>query len=164
MTSDRANQQRQARDELCEALGVRLSGQINCALTGPDEVLLVRLELDQYRPAAETLWDRGLDRLDFLTCVDWRDHFTLTLQVYSMDSGAVARLACDLPRDGVPAPTISDLWFLANWEEREAHDMFGLIFEGHPDLRRILLPEAWEGHPLRKDYVDRVGIERPQYF
>lgn len=161
---DRATQQRQAREELCEAITERLGGQISCALTGPDEVLLIRLELENYRPAAEVLWERGLHRLDFLTCVDWRDHFTLTLQVHSMESGAVARIACDLPRDGVAAPTVSDLWFLANWEEREAHDLFGLPFADHPDLRRILLPQAWEGHPLRKDYVDRLSIERPQYF
>jgi NADH-quinone oxidoreductase subunit C len=64
----------------------------------------------------------------------------------------------------VEVPTVSDLWFTADWEERECYDLFGLVFAGHPDLRRILMPEKWEGHPLRKDYEDRLDIRRPQYW
>ncbi|MBU1881847.1 NADH-quinone oxidoreductase subunit C, partial [bacterium] len=52
-------------------------------------------------------------------------------------------------------PTLSDVWTIAEWHEREAYDLVGMTFAGHQDLRRILLPEDWEGHPLRKDYYPR---------
>jgi NADH:ubiquinone oxidoreductase subunit C len=147
-------------DRLRDVIG---DGLLDYATT-PDGVLHLSVSLASYRAAAETLHVRGCTRFDFLTCVDRLDHFTLTLQTYDMGDGAVVRLTADLPRDGVEAPTVSDLWHLANWDERETFDLFGLRFAGHPDLRRILLPELWEGHPLRKDYVDRVDIKRPEYF
>jgi len=49
-------------------------------------------------------------------------------------------------------PSVQGIWSTANWMEREVYDMFGVVFEGHPDLKRILLPDEWQGHPLRKDY------------
>lgn len=126
--------------------------------------LIVRLKLAAYRGACEVLHERGLDRIDFMTCIDWRDHFTFVFQGYVSATGLMVRLKADLPREGVEIPTVSDLWFTANWEERECFDLFGVTFAGHPDLRRILMPEKWEGHPLRKDYEDRVDIRRPQYW
>jgi NADH-quinone oxidoreductase subunit C len=57
-----------------------------------------------------------------------------------------------LIRDGESVPSVVDIWPTANWLERECYDMFGIKFEGHPDLKRILLPDGWKGHPLRKDY------------
>ena len=134
------------------------------AAVGPDGAHIFEVPLAAYRTAAETVRRLGFGRLEFLTCVDWRDRFTLTLQVYAFGTPAVVRIKTDVAREGVAAPTVSDLWFQAEWEERECFDQFGLPFAGHPDLRRILNPERWDGHPLRKDYVDRLDIQRPQYW
>lgn len=72
--------------------------------------------------------------------------------------GAAARLRVKVRVPGTDArvPTLSGVWRAANWAEREAYDLFGLQFDGHPDLRRILMPEDWEGFPLRKDYPVQI--------
>jgi len=64
-------------------------------------------------------------------------------------------LKVDLPREEPQVSTMEEVWKAANWMEREVFDLFGVIFEGHSDLRRIMLPEDWVGHPLRKDYVEQ---------
>jgi NADH-quinone oxidoreductase subunit C len=69
------------------------------------------------------------------------------------------RLRVRVPNDDPRLPTVSEIWPIANWAEREAYDLFGLTFDGHPDLRRILMPEDWDGFPLRKDYP--VQIKAP---
>jgi len=132
--------------------------------TAPDGALCLLAPRSGYRRLAEAVRAAGMDRLDFLSCVDWGHHFTLVLQTYSFASGLTVRLRTQLAREGHEVPTVTDLWFLADWEERETFDQFGIVFSGHPDLRRLLNVESWEGHPLRKDYVDRVDITRPQYF
>jgi NADH:ubiquinone oxidoreductase subunit C len=152
------------RAEVMTLLGAAIGAGLIEQRTEADGTLYARVAAAAWRPAAEFLAGSGFARLEFLTCVDWDDHFTLTLQTYGMESRTVMRLVADIPRDGVEVPTVSDLWPAADWEERETHDQFGVVFAGHPDLRRILNPETWEGHPLRRDYVDHVDITRPQYF
>jgi NADH-quinone oxidoreductase subunit C len=68
------------------------------------------------------------------------------------------RLRVKVPLQGASAviATVSDLWPAANWLEREVWDLFGIVFDGHPDLRRLLMPDDWEGHPLRKDFPVQV--------
>lgn len=92
---------------------------------------------------------------DFLSClsgVDYKGKLGVTYHLYSMTHRHKIVLKVEVPTDAPSVPSVSSVWGTAEWHEREAFDMLGLRFEGNPDLRRILLPDDWEGHPLRKDY------------
>jgi NADH-quinone oxidoreductase subunit C len=98
--------------------------------------------------------DEKFNWLSDLTAVDWpkrEKRFDIVLNLYSFEKNERLRLKVRAAADE-RVPTVQGIWSTANWMEREAYDMFGVVFEGHPDLRRILLPEEWQGHPLRKDY------------
>lgn len=88
-----------------------------------------------------------------LTAYDTGDDFVLVYRLTSLTHKHTALLQARVPRSDPKAPTALHLWKGVEWYEREAFDMFGIVFEGHPDMRRILLPDDWQGHPFRKDYV-----------
>jgi len=87
--------------------------------------------------------------------------FTLVYHLLSFERNADVRLKVALRDPDLTAPTITGLWPAANWYEREAWDMFGITFEGHPHLRRLLMPPTWDGHPLRKDHAARATERGP---
>jgi NADH-quinone oxidoreductase subunit C len=80
-----------------------------------------------------------------------KPRFDVVYNLYSISKNHRVRLKIRVD-DGENVPSVTSIWSAANWHEREVFDMFGIRFEGHPDLRRILMPEDWEGHPLRKDF------------
>ncbi len=94
----------------------------------------------------------AMDHLECLAGVDYKDRVEVVYVLYSMKHRHRYTLKCRLSREGPRLSTVESVWGVANWHEREAYDMIGVVFEGHSDLRRILLPDDWEGHPLRKDY------------
>lgn len=98
------------------------------------------------------------DFLNCITCVDnGPEKGTLDL-LYHISSIVLEHsviLKVNIHREEEQVPSLAQLWRTADWHEREIFDLFGLIFRGHPDLRRILLPADWEGHPLRKDYKEQ---------
>jgi NADH-quinone oxidoreductase subunit C len=93
-----------------------------------------------------------MDHLELLGGADYKDRIEVVYVLYSMRHRHRLLLKCRLPRDNPRIQTVESIWGVANWHEREAYDMFGIIFEGHSDFRRILCPDDWEGYPLRKDY------------
>lgn len=107
-----------------------------------------------YEVLAHLRKEADFDMLTDLTAVHWPDRerpFELVYQVYNLSARRRLRLKTTLA-EGEQIETVSSIWQAANWLEREVYDLFGIRFSGHPDLRRILLPEGWVGHPLRKEY------------
>ena len=96
---------------------------------------------------------------DMLSCITAIDNgpangsIDIVYVLYSIPFNHHLSLKITIPRDHAVVDSVEDIWKTANWHEREAYDMFGVTFTGHPDLRRILLPADWQGHPLRKDYA-----------
>lgn len=95
--------------------------------------------------------------------VDWParpDRFDVVYNLYSVAGNLRLRLKVQVA-EGTPVPSVTSAFTTANWLEREVFDMFGVEFSGHPDLRRILMPDDWQGHPLRKDFP--LSYELPQF-
>jgi NADH-quinone oxidoreductase subunit C len=94
-------------------------------------------------------------RLADLTAVDCHTReprFEVIYHLHSIEKNQRLRLKCRVPEAAAEVDSVTGIWRSANWHEREVFDLFGIAFRGHPNLCRIMLPEDWEGHPLRKDY------------
>ena len=122
-----------------------------------------RHEMPEWDVAAASIaevgaWLKGEQGFNHLVMISTVDRLTHLDVVYFLDKmpqpPAYKRLILrvKLEREEPKLPSVAGIWRAANWHEREAYDLMGVVFEGHPDLRRILLPDVWEGHPLRKDY------------
>jgi NADH-quinone oxidoreductase subunit C len=116
----------------------------------------VKIPRERLLDAAQLMLGQGFDYLSFITEVDWQDHLELIYHVFAYDYrkqplGAILR--CDLPRDAMPEiASVTPVWPGAEFMEREAFEMMGISFLGHPDLRRILLPDDFVGFPMRRDF------------
>ncbi len=100
------------------------------------------------------------DHLACLTAADYDDRLEVVYNLHSYPNGRDLAVKVALPRDDPVVGTATDLWLGADWFEREVYDLFGVRFEGHPNLKRIMMPEGWDGFPLRKDY----NITEEQYI
>ncbi len=99
--------------------------------------------------------DLGCLYFNWLSAIDWKEQgFEVVCRVENLESKLALMLRTKLGAGGLHCATLTSVWKGADWMERECYDMFGVIFDGHPDLRRILLGQDWEGHPLRKDFVE----------
>jgi NADH-quinone oxidoreductase subunit C len=132
-----------------------------------DDAVIERVTPSELRAKLEVMRAGGYSMLLDLGAVDYPERSPRFDVVYHLlrlvpvaaspsqvGTPSRARLLCGV-EDGIALPTVSDLWRSADWAEREVFDLFGIRFDGHPDLRRIQMPVDWEGYPLRKDYPMR---------
>jgi NADH-quinone oxidoreductase subunit C len=129
----------------------------------------ITVPAERVREALAALKAQGYRLLTFLTCVDhladssrqWPARFEIVYQLRNLETREQLRVRSFV--DGDP-PRIDSVWDIfppANWDERETYDLFGIVFNEHPDLTRILMPDDWVGHPLRRDYP--VGGEPVEF-
>lgn len=147
--------------QVAAALAERVGGEVS----RDNNQTVVRVACERIVEAATILRDAfGFQVAEDVTAVDYwqrrEPRFDVVYHLFSYEHGdaITLRVAVD---EGEAVPSVTGVFPGANWYERELYDMFGIPFEGHPDLRRILMPYDWEGHPLRKDYP--LGYEEPQF-
>lgn len=130
-----------------------------------DDAIIERTDPANVHARLQALKQEGYSMLLDIGAVDYPEraprfdvvYHLLKMPVSVTDAKALGtplrlRLLCGVPAESASVPTVTDLWINADWAEREVWDLFGITFTGHPDLRRIQMPNDWEGHPLRKDY------------
>ena len=125
---------------------------------------VAHVSADDWYRFAEAALDAGFEVCADVTAVDWMrqrpDRFEVVAILLSMQHATRLRMSTTLPREEPAVASLTPLWPGASFAEREVYDMFGITFEGHPDLTRILMPDDWEGHPLRKDFgVGSVPVQ-----
>jgi NADH-quinone oxidoreductase subunit C len=117
-------------------------------------VVTARVPREHWQTLGDTA-KNGLGCLYFnwLTAIDWKEQgLEVLCRVENLETGLALLMRTALPPGEVHCPTLTALYRGADWHERECYDLLGVVFDGHPDLRRILLGQDWVGHPLRKDY------------
>jgi len=146
-------------DEARSAIGARFSG----AEVGTGAPLVVTVTPDRWAALAEFAKETlGCRFFSFLTAVDWKEQgLEVVAKVDNLDDGLAVMMKTRLGPGVSACASLTAVYRGANWMERECWDMFGIRFDGHPDLRRILLEDTWEGHPLLKSYA--VDTPHPPY-
>jgi NADH-quinone oxidoreductase subunit C len=144
----------QARAALASTFGIEV------AATTP---IVATVAPDRWEALARFAKDTlGARFFSFLTAVDWKEQgLEVVVRVDNLDDGLALMLKTKLGPGVTTCASLTPIYRGANWMEREAYDMFGIQFENHPDLRRILLEDTWEGHPLLKSYA--VDTPHPPY-
>ena len=141
-------------NELVRRYQARFCDAIREAWLDRKQAILVVAREQLPEIAQYTRSDEKFDMLTDLTAVDWpkrEKRFDVVLNLYSFAKNERLRLKTQAG-ENEPVSSVESVWPTANWLERECYDMFGIVFEGHPNLKRLLLPEEWQGYPLRKDY------------
>jgi NADH-quinone oxidoreductase subunit C len=149
-----------------DAILEKLKQEFGDALTGAEikgpEVWVMTTPAAS-RSLCRRLRELGFEYLNCLSGVDWNTHLEVVYDLSSLCETSKVHLRVTVDREAPVVPTVSDLWRAADWHERECYDLFGVRFDGHPDHRRILLPEDWTGYPLRKDYTDERLVPYTDY-
>ena len=144
-------------DEIAERLAAAFAGELVDVRVQEPDTVVARLDGAKLKGVARRLKELpelAYETLNWIAAVDLGAQLESVYNVYSWHTNTWLELHVAVPRAKAELDTVTDIWPAADWHEREAWDMMGIRYLGHPDLRRILLKDDFVGHPLRKDYVD----------
>ena len=144
-------------DAIAALLLERFAGDVEDVRIQEPDTVVARVAREKLKGVAARLKadpEIGYETLNWVAGVDRRTAFESVYHVYSWKTNTWIELHVEVPKGKPEVDTVCDIWPAADWHEREAWDMVGIKYLGHPDLRRILLKDDFIGHPLRKDYVD----------
>jgi NADH-quinone oxidoreductase subunit C len=124
------------------------------------EWLTISIEPTAWKTVAQQLRSSRFifDYLFCLTCIDWKTHLTMVYHLSSTQFRHTIVIKANLDRNDPVIDTVCDIWRTADFHERETFELFGVRFTGHPDLRRLILTDDFEGYPLRKDFEDPINM------
>lgn len=131
--------------------------QLATLVNGDTEILVTK---EQYLSVVKACHSAGYKFCSVVSAIDWKDRLTVFASLSRINPAEInarnIHVKVDLPRSGARIPSIVELYPGADFHERETYDMYGIRFDGHPNHRRILLPDNWQGgHPLLKDFIDK---------
>jgi NADH-quinone oxidoreductase subunit C len=144
-------------DAIAETLVADFGGDVTDVRVQEPDTIVARCDRAVLKSVARRLKEHpqiGYQTLNWVAGIDRMKHFESLYHVYSWRTNTWLQLSVEVPFGTPEVDTVTDVWPAADWHEREAWDMVGIVYVGHPDLRRILLKDDFVGHPLRKDYID----------
>lgn len=153
-------------EELKSKLESDFKDKLQSVVVSPQKEVIVTVKAESYLPVCRELRNApGYDfqHLSCLTAVDYpkENKITVVCHLWSYKTCTQMTLKLEVDRANPKAPTLENVWKGANWLEREVFDLYGVVFEGHSDLRRIMMPEDYKKYPLRKDFTDDGFIIKP---
>lgn len=126
--------------------------------TGKDGRRMLKVAKENLLELVRDLKSQGFVHLSLITGVDRKDRIEVVYHLHNLEANEYIEVKTETLDDRVPS--LTSLYSSANWDEREQYDLMGIVFEGHPNLKRLFLPESWVGHPLRKNY----DLSKVQYI
>ncbi len=153
-------------EELKTKIETEFKDSILSVSVSAQKELVVLLKSESYVSFCETLRDKSeyaFQHLSCLTAVDYpkENKITVVCHLWSYKHCVQLTIKLDVDRANPKAPTLEKIWSSANWFEREVFDLYGIVFEGHSNLRRIMMPDDYKKYPLRKDFTDDGFIVKP---
>jgi NADH-quinone oxidoreductase subunit C len=137
-----------ALDEIKKALG----DTVLKAWVQRERRIYIAIKGENILDVAKAVFEMGFDHLSSISGVEYEDRMECVYHIWSYEKRELLTIRTLVSKDDPKTDSVTSIWESANWLERETYDLMGIKFEGHPDLRRILLPDDFKGHPLRKDF------------